>query len=60
MLTPREREVALLAVGHSSAQIAQRLGLSVRTVDNNLARAYAKLGVSGRTRLGALLNGDPA
>jgi DNA-binding CsgD family transcriptional regulator len=48
--------VALLAVGHSSAEIAARLGLSVRTVDNNLNRAYAKLGVSGRARLRARLS----
>jgi DNA-binding CsgD family transcriptional regulator len=57
LLTPGEREVVLLAVGHSSAEIAARLGLSVRTVDNNLNRAYAKLGVSGRARLRALLGG---
>jgi DNA-binding CsgD family transcriptional regulator len=57
LLTPREREVALLAVEHSGPQIAQRLGLSVRTVNNNLARAYAKLGVSGRDRLRELLDG---
>jgi DNA-binding CsgD family transcriptional regulator len=59
LLTPREREVALLAVRYSSAEIALRLGLSVRTVDNNLARAYAKLGVSGRARLRTLLDGEP-
>jgi DNA-binding CsgD family transcriptional regulator len=57
LLTGREREVVLLAVDHPSRHIAQRLGLSPRTVDNNLARAYAKLGVSGRTQLRALLHG---
>jgi DNA-binding CsgD family transcriptional regulator len=56
LLAPREREVALLATHHSSRHIAQRLGLSVRTVENNLARAYAKLGVSGRAALRALLD----
>jgi DNA-binding CsgD family transcriptional regulator len=51
-LTRREREVARLAAANrSSREIADRLGLSVRTVDNYLSRAYAKLGVSGRTEL---------
>jgi DNA-binding CsgD family transcriptional regulator len=55
-LTRREREVAILAAaGTSSREIAARLDLSVRTVDNYLGRAYAKLGVSSRTELAALL-----
>ena len=55
-LTPREREVAMLAAADtSSREIAARLGLSVRTVDNYLGRAYAKLGVSNRAQLGAVL-----
>jgi DNA-binding CsgD family transcriptional regulator len=56
LLSPREREIVLLAIDHPSRHIAQRLGLSVRTVDNNLARAYAKLGVSGRAAVRALLH----
>ena len=55
VLTPREREVVLLALRLSSKQIAGNLGLSLHTVNNNLARAYAKLGVSGRGELRALL-----
>jgi DNA-binding CsgD family transcriptional regulator len=55
-LTPREREVAMLAAANnSSREIAARLDLSVRTVDNYLGRAYAKLGVSSRAELAALL-----
>jgi DNA-binding CsgD family transcriptional regulator len=55
-LTPREREVAMLAAARTSSRdIAARLGLSVRTVDNHLGRVYAKLGVSNRAQLAALL-----
>jgi DNA-binding CsgD family transcriptional regulator len=56
VLTPREREVALLAAAHtSSREIAARLHLSVRTVDNHLGRVYAKLGISSRAQLAAVL-----
>jgi DNA-binding CsgD family transcriptional regulator len=55
-LTPREREVARLAAdGLTNADIAARLGVSVRTVHTHLQSAYAKLGVNDRTRLGTLL-----
>ncbi len=55
-LAPREREVAMLAAAQaSSREIAARLDLSVRTVDNYLGRAYAKLGVANRAELAALL-----
>jgi DNA-binding CsgD family transcriptional regulator len=55
-LSDRERDIAVLAAeGHSSRLIADRLSLSVRTVDNHLGRIYAKLGVSGRVALAAAL-----
>jgi DNA-binding NarL/FixJ family response regulator len=55
-LTNREREVATLAAaGLTSRAIAERLFLSARTVDNHLARIYAKLGVSNRAELPAAL-----
>ena len=55
-LTPREHEIALLAAGRvSSGDIALRLSLSVRTVNNHLHRAYVKLGISGRAQLAAVL-----
>jgi DNA-binding CsgD family transcriptional regulator len=55
-LTPREREVALLAAtGQSSRQIARRLVVSVRTVDGHLQHAYRKLGVTGRHDLSRVL-----
>jgi DNA-binding CsgD family transcriptional regulator/tetratricopeptide (TPR) repeat protein len=51
-LTSREREVAwLVAAGSSSKEAAQRLGVSVRTVDNLLQRVYRKLGIAGRADL---------
>jgi DNA-binding CsgD family transcriptional regulator len=55
-LTAREREVAMLAAARaSSREIAAQLDLSVRTVDNHLGRVYAKLGISNRVQLAALL-----
>ncbi len=48
-LTSRERLVAELATGGATnAEIAKRLVLSVRTVENHLSRAYAKLGITSR------------
>lgn len=56
VLSPRESEIAHLAARRvRSREIGQQLGLSVRTVDNHLARVYRKLGVSGRDELAALL-----
>jgi DNA-binding CsgD family transcriptional regulator len=55
-LTPREREIALLAAtGQSSRQIARRLVVSVRTVDSHLQHAYRKLGVTRRQDLSRVL-----
>jgi DNA-binding CsgD family transcriptional regulator/tetratricopeptide (TPR) repeat protein len=51
-LTAREREVAeLAAAGLPSRGIAERLGITTRTVDNLLGRVYVKLGISGRSEL---------
>ncbi|OWY60812.1 hypothetical protein B7486_67160 [cyanobacterium TDX16] len=58
VLTRREQEVAgLAAEGQSNQEIADRLGLSVRTVENHLQRAYEKLGIPGRDELAAALAG---
>ena len=49
-LTGREVEVLrLVAEGLSNAQVAERLYLSPRTVDQHLRSIYNKLGVSSRT-----------
>ncbi len=49
-LTSREVEVlGLVAEGLTSAQVAQRLFLSPRTVHRHLNSIYRKLGVSSRT-----------
>lgn len=51
-LSPREREIALLAArGVPSREIAEKLFLSVRTVNNHLQSVYSKLGVSARAEL---------
>lgn len=58
-LTRRERQVALLAAdGRTSPEIAERLVVSVRTVDNHLASVYRKLGISGRHELGYVMAGS--
>jgi DNA-binding CsgD family transcriptional regulator len=55
-LTAREREIAALAArGLSNKDIAERLTVSVRTVEGHLYRAGLKLGVSERTALGDVL-----
>lgn len=51
-LTNREREVALLArAGVSNREIARRLYVSVRTVENHVYRALRKLNLPGRAEL---------
>ena len=51
-LTARERQIAALAAGgDSDAAIADRLGISARTVQTHLARVYVKLGINRRTDL---------
>lgn len=49
-VSDREAEVLqLVAEGCTNAEVADRLVLSVRTVERHLLNAYAKLGVRGRT-----------
>jgi DNA-binding CsgD family transcriptional regulator len=54
-LTGREREIAiLLAEGFSIRQMAERLTLSARTIENHIYRAMAKTGVTSRADLAKL------
>jgi DNA-binding NarL/FixJ family response regulator len=56
-LSSREREVALLAArGLSNLDIAERLTLSVRTVESHVYRACVKLGVGSREDLAQLVS----
>lgn len=51
-LTPREREVLrLIALGHTSVEIAEKLGLSPRTIETHRARIHRKLGLATRAQL---------
>jgi len=55
-LSGRERQIVMLAAeGMASKDIADRLFLSVRTVNNHLQHAYTKLGVSSRADLAEAL-----
>jgi DNA-binding CsgD family transcriptional regulator len=51
-LSKREQEIlTLLALGHTNREVAERLFLSIRTVEWHRARLQWKLGVSGRAAL---------
>lgn len=54
-LTPQEKAVAsLVAAGHSNAEVADELYLSIKTIQYHLTRIYAKLGIRGRSELAAM------
>lgn len=59
-LTPREREIGLLAGVHSNSEIAALLHLSTRTVANHVSNALRKLGLSSRTELFGWLRAEAA
>jgi DNA-binding CsgD family transcriptional regulator len=55
-LTLREAEVAeAVALGLTNKQVAEKLAISVRTVENHLRSIFAKCNVATRTRLAAKL-----
>jgi two-component system response regulator NreC len=52
LLSPREQQVLrLIALGHTNQQVADMLGLSVKTVETYKARLMAKLDLTGRAAL---------
>ncbi len=52
MLSDREQEVfRLLALGHTNAEVAERLFISSKTVETYKARLCKKLGIKGRVAL---------
>jgi DNA-binding CsgD family transcriptional regulator len=55
-LTPTEERIAsLAATGLTNREVAERLLISPKTVEANLARAYRKLGIRSRAALGATM-----
>lgn len=59
-LTDREREIAsLIAYGLSNKQIAERLVVSVRTVEGHIYRACTKLDITDRSMLALTVDPQP-
>ena len=55
-ITDREREIAaMVSAGLSNREIADRLSISVRTVDGHLYRIFAKLDIQSRDQLARLV-----
>jgi DNA-binding CsgD family transcriptional regulator len=55
-LTPREREIiSLVAQGLTNREVADKLTMSIRTVEGHLYRASQRFGVSSRAELGTLI-----
>jgi DNA-binding CsgD family transcriptional regulator len=60
-LTPTERQIAdLVADGRSNKEVAAALFVTVKTVEANLSRVYAKLGLRSRAELARRLAEEPA
>jgi DNA-binding CsgD family transcriptional regulator len=51
-LTPREQDVvALSCLGYKNGQIAERLGISITTVNTHARKVRAKFGIHGKAEL---------
>ncbi|MGK2881598.1 MAG: LuxR C-terminal-related transcriptional regulator [Mycobacterium sp.] len=60
-ITDREREIAtLLGEDLTNREIAERLGVSVRTIDGHLYRIFSKLRIEDRDQLARLVRIRPA
>ena len=58
-MTRREHQIALLvAQGESNNSIANRLNVSLRTIEGHLYRTFIKADVQSREQLAALMNGE--
>jgi len=56
-LSPTEQQVARFAAsGLKNREIAERMFLSPKTIEANLARVYGKLGIRSRAELGAAMS----
>jgi DNA-binding NarL/FixJ family response regulator len=52
VLTPTEQRIAqLVAEGRSNKEVAAAMFVTPKTVETNLSRIYAKLGIHSRTEL---------
>jgi DNA-binding NarL/FixJ family response regulator len=62
VLTPTEQRIAqLVAEGRSNKEVAAAMFVTAKTVETNLSRIYAKLGIHSRTELARrLAEGIPA
>jgi DNA-binding CsgD family transcriptional regulator len=59
LLSPREQEVArMVSMGHTNKTIASVLEISLYTVSTHLRRIFAKLDVSTRAAMVAVLSGN--
>ena len=56
LTTAEEAVLALLLDGHDNATIAEARGTAARTIANQIAGIYRKLGVSSRAELAAKLS----
>ncbi len=54
-LTPREREVVnLIARGYTYRDCSQRMGITVKTLENHMSKIFEELSVASRHELTAL------
>ena len=59
LLSPRESDVLdLLTLGRSNKQIANEMGLGIRTIEGHVSNVLAKMGVQSRTEAVALALGN--